>query len=245
MSVLSIFAAIWAFIVGAAKNAPTIETKIVQFADAVTDKLKDIASSDLAKFLGSGIVELAEAIDPALIPLISGIENYLPKLIGLITGVRLIVDEEGAKTITEQLQDAVTALQNIKTDDEVVYAGNLATINAGISNYVISNNAVELGIGVPAPAQLLAAGQVIHAHGSEEVQAAAAALPVQDYIPAGDLDSVTAMQTESANINPADMGASFKDKIAANNAKATEAGKAVDPTNYEVTGDNTGPDTVV
>lgn len=246
----NIFSRLWAWIIGEVKQIPTIEQHIVQFADKVTDELKIIASSDVAKFIESGILAIAQAIDPSLVPLIAGIENYIPKLIGLVTGIKLIIDQEGAKPIVEQLQDGINALQSGKSEDTIVYAGNLGTISAALSNYVISNNAMELGIDVPEPAQLLSAGQAIHAHGFDDVQIAAAALPDPSEEKAAEstdpnMDIVNETKANLTSGNPADMGASFKDKIAANNAKATEAGKAVDPTNYEVTGDNTGPDTVV
>lgn len=145
----NIFDRLWAWIKGEAKQLPTIENKILDFADTVTNDIKVISESDLPKYL-EGLATVAEAVDPALTPLISGLELYIPKAVGLITGV------------LGDISAAIKALQAVKPVDSVVYAGNLGTLKAAISNYVLSNNAVTTGVLSPPAGHLIAVSLATH-----------------------------------------------------------------------------------
>lgn len=133
--------------------AETIEQKIAAFADAVINKVKTLQASETVQFLENGIVSLAESIDPALTPMISGIELELPKILNVATGIT----DEISKPVADQVADAVTKLQTIKGINGTAYAGLLGTANAMVQNYVTSNNGI-----VATAAQLLAAGQAVH-----------------------------------------------------------------------------------
>jgi hypothetical protein len=145
----NIFERLWAWIKGEAKQLPTIENKILDFADTVTNDIKAISESDLPKYLET-LATVAESIDPALTPLISGLELYIPKAVGLITGV------------LGDISAAIKALQSVKSVDAVVYAGNLGTLKAAISNFVLSNNAVSTGVLAPPAGNLIAVSLATH-----------------------------------------------------------------------------------
>jgi len=163
MSLATFFASIIKFLTGEVEKIPTIEKKIVTFADKVTNDLKKIEGSDLFKYLEVGILEAAKIIDPALVPLIAGIENYIPKVIALISGVDDAIDAEASKTIEQQAADGLKKIQSLTGIDAVVYAGKIGTLATCISNYVLTNNAVETGVIAPSAGTLLSVQQVVHA----------------------------------------------------------------------------------
>lgn len=136
------------------KKAKTIEQKIAEFADKLVNGVKTFQANPTVQFFESGIVKIAESVDPALIPLISGIELALPKILSVIqTGT-----DEINKPEQEQLNDFVAYLQKIKGINGTVYAGLLATLNAAIQKYITDNNGI-----IATDAQVITAGQAAHA----------------------------------------------------------------------------------
>lgn len=163
MSLATFFANIIKFLTGEVEKIPSIEKTITTFADKVTNDLKVLTGSDLFKYLEEGIIDVAKVIDPALVPLIAGIENYIPKAIALIGGIDSTIDTEAGKTVQQQASDALQAIQSLKGVDVVVYSGKVGTLATCISNYVLTNNAVETGVIAPPAGTLLSVQQVIHA----------------------------------------------------------------------------------
>lgn len=141
----------------AEKTVQSIEYSIAKFADAVVNEYKVLAANPEIKLLADWFIKIAEDIDPALTPLISGIELVFPKIVSISTGVVA----ETQKPIEQQLGDGLTALENLKGIKGTYYANVLGGINTEVQNYVISNNATEL----PAvtDAQLITTAQAIHA----------------------------------------------------------------------------------
>lgn len=162
MSFLDFLSEIWNFIKGKAKEIPTVEQKILTVADKITNALKTLQSSELANFVETTVFTIIKSVDPALIPFFNGIELYLPKIIALTANASTIISGEILKTVDQQAQDGLQAIQNLKGVEGSVFAGNLATIQAGISDFGLSNNAVETGIVSPGTGPLLAIGQAIH-----------------------------------------------------------------------------------
>lgn len=229
MSSSNIFTRFWAWLTNEAKNVPTIEHSIVTFADTVTNDLKTMESSKVAQYIETGLVAVAQAIDPALVPLIQGIENYIPKLIALVADADSVIDAEASKTLNQQATDGLAAIQGLKETDAAVYAGNLATVQLGISNYVTSNNIDTLGE-APALSSLISVGQAIHANsdlpaGTEDPNTTPAALPASGATtPASPADmSISQLPvTKAGNPAPATTSnQSYDEAVAADQASKT------------------------
>lgn len=144
----------WNWITGEVKQLVTIEQHIATFVDKTVNFLK---TDPTAVFIENGLVTIAETVNPALTPMIQGLELEIPKILHLVSNGEL----EAAKPIGQQAEDLLAYLSKLKNGSSSVYAGILATINAAIQYYVTSNNGI-----VSSPAQLLATGQVNHANNS-------------------------------------------------------------------------------
>jgi hypothetical protein len=149
----SFFQKVWDTVVSIFKHATPIEQSIAKFANAVTNKIKSLQSNETVQFLESGLITIAESIDPALTPMISGLELELPKILNVVTNVT----GEISKPVNEQVDDAVTAITNIKGINSTIYAGILGAIAPAITNFVNTNNGIVVD-----PAQLIIAQQVVH-----------------------------------------------------------------------------------
>lgn len=135
----------------------TIEHKISIFGNSVVNEYRKIAANPEVATLADWFVKIAEGIDPALTPLISGIELQFPKIVNIATGVLGEID----KPIGEQLGDGLAKIESTKVASEVLGSNVLGGINAAVQDFVISNNATSVQ---PAtPAQLITASQVVHA----------------------------------------------------------------------------------
>lgn len=141
---------------GVEKKVVSIEGSIAKFGNAVVNEYKVIAANPEVQLLAGWFVKIAESIDPALTPLISGIELQFPKIVTMVTNVTSEVE----KPIEQQLGDGLTALEKVKGIDGTVYAGALGTINASVQNYIVTNNATA--VAQATPSQLLATAYVVH-----------------------------------------------------------------------------------
>src|ERR1700753_2805455 len=146
------FEKVWDEIENLFKKATTIEQDIATFANNVVNKLVALQGNQTVQFLESDLVTIAESINPALTPMISGIELELPKILTIIKGGVA----EASKTDSEQLNDFITYIETLKGITGTVYAGLLGTLNAAVQNYITSNAGI-----VVAPSKLLATGQVV------------------------------------------------------------------------------------
>lgn len=143
------------------KEVPVIEQSIAKFADAVTNNLKTVVDSDGFNKVLNGLEAAAETVDPALTPMIQGLNLEIPKILNLVTGVTAAIDAEVQKPIEEQALDALKKLKIIKADTstgQAVYAGAQGTISAAVQHYITSNNSI-----LATPAQLITSGQAAHA----------------------------------------------------------------------------------
>lgn len=141
----------------AEKEIIPIEQSIAKFGNAVINEYKSLAANPEVQLLAGWFVKIAEGIDPALTPIISGIELEFPKIVSVATGV---IDETG-KPVEQQLGDGLTALGKIKALNTTLGANVLGGINAAVQAYVINNNATDV-----APAtdsQLIVAAHIVHA----------------------------------------------------------------------------------
>ena len=226
MSVISRF---WSWLIGEAKALPTIEQSIANFADKVANDIKKFtAPGSVGDYLLTGLTEVAKIIDPALVPLIAGIENYIPKVIALITGVGSAVGVEAGKTVEQQLEEGIAALENIKGIDGTVYAGLLATIQASLANYVHTNNAVAIGSVAPPASQLLAIGQAVHTLNNEAtanapIATALAAAETAHDQPAASPAASPAVEEESPEEEVSDPDSGSLTNVDANTAPTSEA----------------------
>jgi len=130
----------------------TIEQSIGKFSDAVVNEFKSLEGNPEADFF----VKIAEGIDPALTPLISGIELAFPKILNIATNVSAEVD----KPVVQQIQDAKTAINSQKAANVTLGSNTLGGIASAVSAFVFDNNATSLN--AVTPSQLITAQQVIH-----------------------------------------------------------------------------------
>lgn len=144
----------------AAPEIKSIESNISKFGNVVVNEYKKLAANSEVALAAEWFVGIAEGIDPALTPLISGIELEFPKIVNIATGVL----GEVAKPLGQQLGDGLTAIAATKAANSVLGSNILGGLNAAIQNYVITNNATTV---LPASdAQLITAAQVVHLQAS-------------------------------------------------------------------------------
>jgi hypothetical protein len=138
----------------------TIEHKISLFGnDAVNEYLK-LSGNPEIKLAAQWFINIAEGIDPALVPFISGIELEFPKIVNTATGVLGEIN----KPESQQLADGLTAITNIHAVSSVLGSNVKGGINAAIQKFVVSNNATKVQ---PATdAQLIVSSQIVHAQAS-------------------------------------------------------------------------------
>lgn len=139
---------------GAVSN---VEHSIAKFGDAVVNEYKVLAGNPTIVLAADWFVKIAEGIDPALTPLISGIELEFPKIVSIATGVVA----EVSKPESQQLVDGLSAIAKTKAANSVLGSNILGGIAAAVNAYVVSNNATELP--PVTDAQLITAAQLVHA----------------------------------------------------------------------------------
>ena len=142
---------------GSGGEVATIESSIAKFGNAVVNEYKSLSTDPKVIATADFFVKIAEGIDPALTPLISGIELAFPKIVNVATGVLSEVD----KPIPQQLSDGVTALGTIKGLNATLGANTLGGIASAVSAYVFDNNATTLTAATPS--QIITAQQIVHA----------------------------------------------------------------------------------
>lgn len=130
-------------------KAEPIVDEIVGQADKVVNVIKTLESSQVGQFLIDGV----ETIIPSSTGLINAFNLWFPKIAGIITTAQV----ETGKTDAQKVQDLITYLQGLKTNDPVLYAGALNTINTAVQQFLSTNQGVILTI-----PQSLAIGQVAH-----------------------------------------------------------------------------------
>jgi hypothetical protein len=134
----------------------TIEQSIGKFSDAVVNEFKSLEGNPEVVSTADFFVKIAEGIDPALTPLISGIELAFPKILNIATNVSAEVD----KPVVQQIQDAKTAINSQKAANVTLGSNTLGGIASAVSAFVFDNNATSLN--AVTPSQLITAQQVIH-----------------------------------------------------------------------------------
>ena len=77
---------------GSGGEVATIESSIAKFGNAVVNEYKSLSTDPKVIATADFFVKIAEGIDPALTPLISGIELAFPKIVNVATGVLSEVD---------------------------------------------------------------------------------------------------------------------------------------------------------
>ncbi|MFI5157690.1 MAG: hypothetical protein ACHQF4_02430 [Sphingobacteriales bacterium] len=132
----------------------TIAQKIATFANNLVNELKGLQANKTVQFLESGIVAVAESVDPALTPLISGIELELPKIVTLVSNGAAILND----TAQGQVNTLAEYLEKLKGINGTVYAGILATLSAAIQAFITNNAGIAA-----TDSQLIVAGQAVHA----------------------------------------------------------------------------------
>lgn len=143
-------------IFGSSGEVATIESSIAKFSDAVVNGFKAISANPTVINTAEFFVTIAESIDPALTPLISGIELAFPKIVNIATGIT----EEVSKTVPVQLADGLAKISAIKATNSVIGSGVLGNIASAVSAYVFSNNATTLS--PVTDSQIITAQQVVH-----------------------------------------------------------------------------------
>lgn len=140
-------------------EAPTIERSIAKFADEVTNKIKVLepTAEAIGTFLENELVPIAEAIDPALTPMISGLELALPKTINTVSNVVGAISNIAAEPESEQVAQGLSAIQNLKGVDGTIYGNVLGAISTSIANFVTTNNGI-----VATTADLISTQQAVH-----------------------------------------------------------------------------------
>lgn len=99
----------------------SIESNISKFGNAVVNEFKIIAANPTVDLAAEWFVNIAEGIDPALTPLISGIELEFPKILNFVTGALGEIN----KPLGQQTSDGLTKLQTLKGINGTIYAGAL------------------------------------------------------------------------------------------------------------------------
>jgi len=118
------------------KKADSIEASIAAFATKLINGLKEAQANPTVDFIETTAIQLAETEYPALKPLITGIETYLPKIISLVSQGVVVLDS-GAEATVNTL---ATYLESVKGIDGTIYATILAGLNAGVQKF-LNNNA--------------------------------------------------------------------------------------------------------
>lgn len=161
------FTSVWNWLGKAEKTAevviPEVEHKILSIADAIGNGLKVLEGSDLVQFLEKQVFVIIESVDPALKPFFDGLGLELQKIITVTANASADLSGEADKTLEQQAIDGLNAIKNLKGVQGTSYATALAAIVTGISDFGLSNNAVETGVVSPGAATLLVLGQGIHA----------------------------------------------------------------------------------
>jgi hypothetical protein len=134
-----------------------IEQSISKFGNAVVNGYKTLAANPEVATLAGWFVTIAEGIDPALTPIISGIELAFPKIVNIATGVLGEIN----KPVKEQLSDGLTAIENTKALNTTLGANILGGINAAVQAYVVTNNATSMA--PVSDSQLIVAAHIVHA----------------------------------------------------------------------------------
>lgn len=159
---VNFFTRIWDSIVDFfSKELPSIEQSVAKFGNALTNQIKAIENNTDLQAVLTGIATLAEAIDPALVPMVQGLELEVPKILNLVTGVVDTVDAEVLKPLSQQVIDALTKLKIIKASPSTgaaIYAGAVGTISTAIQHYITTNNGI-----LATPSQLITSAQAAHA----------------------------------------------------------------------------------
>lgn len=148
---MNFFQKIWAWLTGEVSKAQTIEQSIAKFATKVVDELKTNPEVILVE---DGLIAVATAVDPALVPMIKGLELELPNILTIISNGAV----ELAKPLPYQAKDVLAWLNKVEGNSKSVFAGILAAINGAVQYFTTSNNGIEA-----TPGQLIATGQVMHA----------------------------------------------------------------------------------
>lgn len=155
----SFFEKIFADLLSIFKKGETVivslEHDIARFADTVTNFLK---TNPTAVTTLDSLIAIAEGINPALKPWVDGLELEIPRILNLVSNNAVVLSEP----VEKQASDFLTYLENIKGVNGTVYAGIMATLNPAIQKFIIANSNT---IVLPPDAQLIAAGQAVHANG--------------------------------------------------------------------------------
>jgi Cu2+-containing amine oxidase len=151
-------------------NTPsTIVGKLIAAVVSIFHKAEPIVDdiTNIANKLVNGI-KAFKAAHPELVQDIEIlIETVIPASTGLINAVKLAfpkaaavianVTTEESKTDQEKYQDLINYLTSLKTNDAVLYAGALNTINAWFQQFIASNQGVNLPV-----SQSLAIAPIVH-----------------------------------------------------------------------------------
>jgi hypothetical protein len=134
-----------------------IEQSISKFGNSVVNEFKTLSVNPEVATMADWFVKIAEGIDPALTPIISGIELAFPKIVNIATGILGEIN----KPVKDQLSDGLTAIENTKAANSTLGANILGGINAAVQAYAISNNATSM---TPvSDSQLIVAAHIVHA----------------------------------------------------------------------------------
>lgn len=156
----SFFAKAWDFIkkeFGFAEDeAGKLSKDIATLGNQIANELKN---GKLVPLLEGSIQTIAQAINPALGALVSGLELQLPKIVDKVTGVATAVGAEVTKAPAEQADDLDKYLTGLKSISGTAYANAIGGLNAVVQEYATMNT----GTIVAEPAHLIASAQIIHA----------------------------------------------------------------------------------
>lgn len=136
-------------------EAGKLSKDIALLGNEIANELKN---GNLVKVIEGALPAIAGAINPALVPLVSGLELQLPKLIDKITGVAQAVGTEITRTPAQQADDLAKYLEGLKGVSNTGFANAVGGINAIVQEYATENT----GTIVAEPAHLIASAQVIH-----------------------------------------------------------------------------------
>ena len=116
------------------------------------------------QFCEQGAIAIIEAADPALKPFFDGLPGFLKTAVVFASNAAADLTSEAAKPLDQQAQDGLAAIQNLATVNNSAFVSKLAGIAGEVSDFALSNNAVETGVTSPGVGAMIAVQQAVHAN---------------------------------------------------------------------------------
>lgn len=143
---------------------PTIEAEVANVTNQIVNGLKTLQSSQLVQFCEQSVITIIEGVNPALKPFFDGLTGFLQTAVVYASNAAADLTSESAKPLDQQAQDGLAAIQQLATTNKSAFVTKIAGIAGQISDFALSNNAVESGVTSPGVGAMIAVQQAVHAN---------------------------------------------------------------------------------